>query len=91
MNIGNVGGIQGPQPVQPNRPAKAPEAAKAAATPKTDAAEISIEARLLDKLHKTPEIRQEKVDALRAQIEAGTYETPERLRAAVEKMFEEEL
>lgn len=91
MNIGDVGGIQGPQPVQPNRPAQAPEAAKAASAPKTDAAEISIEAKLLDKLHKTPEIRQDKVDALRAQIEAGTYETPEKLRAAVDKMFGEDL
>ena len=36
-----------------------------------------------------PEIRAELVDRVRAEIAAGTYETPEKLQRAVERMLDE--
>lgn len=36
-----------------------------------------------------PEVRAELVDRVRAEIAAGTYETPEKLQRAVERMLEE--
>ena len=36
-----------------------------------------------------PEVRQEQVDAIREQIAAGTYETPEKLDKAVDRLLDE--
>ena len=88
MIINDVSGVSGAQPVQPNnRVNKAQKAYGAQPAAKADAAEISMEAKLLDKLRNVPEVRQEKVDALKAQIEAGTYDTPERIDAMVSKLL----
>jgi len=37
----------------------------------------------------TAPIRQDRVDAIRAQIASGTYETPEKLDAALERLLDE--
>ena len=87
MIINDVSGVQGPQPVQPNRAAGVDKTQAAEKPVRADGAEISLEAMLLEKLRRVPEIRQDKVDALRQQIADGTYETPERLDAAVEKLM----
>ncbi len=54
-----------------------------------DRVELSDAARLLAKLQGLPEIRQELVDRVRAEIEAGTYETPERIDQTIEAMLGE--
>ncbi len=90
MITNDVSGVSGPQPVQPNRPVQAQKAYAAKAPAKTDAANISEEApaaQMLDKLRSTPDIRQDKVNALKAEIEAGTFESPERIAGAVDKFF----
>ncbi len=91
MIINESGGIQGPQPIQPSRP---PGVRKPSATPRTprlDKANISIEARLLDKLRRMPEVREEKIEALKKEIAAGDYETEERLKAAIDRFFSDGL
>ena len=90
MDIQQTGGVQGAQPVQPNRAAQ--KAAKAHTEPKvarTDQAEISDKARFLEKLSRLPEIRAEKVEAVRRGIAEGAYDTDERLRAAVQRLLDE--
>ena len=51
--------------------------------------ENSDAARLVEQTRDVPELRQERIDAIRAQIAAGTYETPEKLDAAVERLLDE--
>ena len=53
-----------------------------------DSLEISAEAQLLSTSSAT-EIRADRVADLRAQIASGDYETPEKLEAAVGRMFDE--
>ena len=90
MIVNEAGGVQGPQPIQPQRNvAGAYKKAAPDSAHKTDKAEISDHARLLNKLTDVDDIRQEKVDSIRAQIEAGTYETDDKLSAAVDKLLED--
>ncbi len=92
MNIQQTGGAQGPQPVQPARPAaKAYAAAAAPKTAKVDQAEISDQARFLEKLTRFPDIRTEKVEAARAGIADGSYDSEDKIRAAVERLLDESL
>ena len=53
-----------------------------------DSLEISAEAQMLSTSGAT-DIRADRVADLRAQIASGDYETPEKLEAAVSRMFDE--
>lgn len=55
-----------------------------------DQVELSQTAQLLNKIHELPEMRQDLIDRVREQINNGTYETPEKLEAAIQKLVEEE-
>jgi negative regulator of flagellin synthesis FlgM len=54
-----------------------------------DELEISDAARLLAQVSEIPDVRQERVDRIRAEIAAGTYETEEKLQIAIERLLEE--
>ena len=58
------------------------------ATRGEDSAEFSEISQLLSKLSSTPEIRGEKVEAIRQEIERGEYLTEDKLNAAADKLFE---
>ncbi len=51
-----------------------------------DAVELSDRARLLARLKQLPEVREDLVARVRAEIAAGTYETPEKVDAALERL-----
>lgn len=75
MKVNNVPGIIGAyQKTGPRKAAKEQETSNAA---KSDGVVLSKEAQavraLKDKVSQAPEVRQERIDALRQQIEAGTY------------------
>lgn len=53
-----------------------------------DAVELSDRARLLSKLHELPDIRQGLVDRIKTEIELGTYESDEKIDAALEGLLE---
>lgn len=59
----------------------------AARTEMRDRVELSDHARMLDRLRSMPEYRADKVAEARAAIESGTYESPARLQAAIEKLM----
>ena len=67
--------------------------ATTASTPKhteiQDRVEISDHARHLEKIRQSPDIRQSKIDAARSEIAQGTYETPDRLRAALLRLLDD--
>jgi negative regulator of flagellin synthesis FlgM len=54
-----------------------------------DRVDISPAAQEAIRLAETGEVRQELVDSIRAEIAAGTYETPAKLEAALERMLDE--
>ena len=55
----------------------------------TDTVEISLVAKLAAKVDQLPEVRTELIERVKAQIAAGTYETPERIEIAAERLMEE--
>ncbi|RUL86756.1 flagellar biosynthesis anti-sigma factor FlgM [Tautonia sociabilis] len=90
MEIHGAGGPQGPQPIYPRLASFSVEASAAspAAAPR-DQVEISQLGLVLDGIHRLPEIRHEKVEAIRQQIASGTYETPEKLERALDNLLSE--
>ena len=87
MEIQGAGSISGPDPIRPNRFQLSQT--NSAGSTSTDKVEISDLARFKALLAKVPEMRLEKVDTLRAQIEAGTYETDEKIDHVVDRLLEE--
>ena len=55
-----------------------------------DQVELSDRAVLLSRLRELPPVRQGLIDQVRAAIERGDYDTPEKLDAAIEKMLSEQ-
>ncbi len=54
-----------------------------------DELQLSDAGQLIDKVRDLPEIRQDRVDQIRAQIASGTYETEEKLDIAVGRLLDE--
>ncbi|MBI3863477.1 MAG: flagellar biosynthesis anti-sigma factor FlgM [Planctomycetia bacterium] len=54
-----------------------------------DEVEISTVGKLLDDASRTPGIREQRLAEIKAAIEAGTYETPEKLELALNRMVEQ--
>jgi negative regulator of flagellin synthesis FlgM len=59
------------------------------AAPIADEVDISDAARLVEQVHDLPEMREDRVEAVRQQIAAGTYETSDKLNAAIERLLDE--
>ncbi len=90
MEIYGAGGTQGPQPIYPRLAAFSVDAGQTVhAQAPRDHVEISPLGRMLDGITQLPEIRHEKVAEIRSQIAAGTYETPEKLDLALDRLFDE--
>ena len=91
-DIGPVGRPEAGALNQPGRPGPASSSGPAArsAGREGDAVELSRTAYLMSRLEAMPDIRQELVDSVRQQIADGTYETPERLNAAIEELIASE-
>jgi len=53
----------------------------------SDRAEISTTAQLLSKLRALPVVRQELIDEVKAKIDAGGYDTPEKLDQALDEFI----
>ena len=54
-----------------------------------DSVELSNTARLLSQLKSVPDVRQNLVDRVRAEIDAGTYETEDKLDATIDGILNE--
>jgi negative regulator of flagellin synthesis FlgM len=88
--------IYGPSQLHGAQPIGAPHAARVAqptarpeATQIADEVDISDAARLVEQAQQLPDIREDRVEAVRQQIAAGTYETSDKLNAAVERLLDE--
>ena len=80
--------LSGPDPIPP-RVNSAPPVRQVDRGDPQDQVTISDMARLKAKLAAVPEIREELVNAVRAEIEAGTYDTLEKVQLAAEKLLAE--
>ena len=83
---GNIGGVNPVNRVDVSR-VKAAQGTNHVAG--KDSVEISELARLLDCLSRVPDVREDKVRAVRAQIESGVYETAEKLDKAIDALLRE--
>ena len=90
MEIFGAGGTQGPQPIYPRLAAFSLDAGQTvqAGAPR-DHVEISPLGQLLDGISQLPAIRYERVEEVRRQIAAGSYETPEKLELALDRLLDE--
>jgi negative regulator of flagellin synthesis FlgM len=90
MDVRSVGAANGAVPVRPSAPAA--ESARPSTTQPIstdDRVEISPAARLMDAAARSSDVRAERLNQIKAEIEAGVYETPEKLEAALMRLFEE--
>ena len=76
--------IQGPRRVQKANAPQTSEPLHGA-----DQVEISSEADMVSRVHELPDVRADKIAEIRAQIEAGTYDTAEKLDVAVGRLLDE--
>ncbi len=88
-----VRGLSSANPLSPiSRPESTPGVDKSQpvgpATPK-DEVEISAAGKMLDDASRTPGVREQRLAEIKAAIEAGTYETPEKLELALQRMVEQ--
>lgn len=91
--------IHGPSQVHGAQPLKAPHSLRGASASDSPAAgrpadggdrlELSQESQIAARLSEIPDIRHDRVAELRAAIEAGTYETEEKLNTALDRLLDE--
>ncbi len=77
--------------VPPNLPGPGPAGAREVSNSHVnddlDRVEISDLARMMGKIGQLPDIRHDKVAQVRAQIDAGTYDSPQKLDIAVDRLI----
>jgi len=87
--------IYGPSQVHGAQSIKAPNRVKPTQTETVvdntpvDQVDISPEADYVSQIHDMPDIRADRVADIRAQIEAGAYETDEKLDVAIGRLLDE--
>ena len=90
MEVNGPSHIHGPQPINaPHKLRHPTELPPAGGLSGTDEVQISEQARLLEKVSQIPEVRQERIDQIRAEIAGGTYETDEKLDIALDRLLDE--
>jgi len=90
MQIHGPTQVHGPQSVNAPHRIQAPRpAAQAGHVAGADQLDISREADMISRVREVPDIRADRVAENRAAIEAGTYETPEKLDIAVGRLLDE--
>jgi len=90
MHIYGPAHLHGAQPIGPPHTSRASKPVQPTSPgPIQDELEISDAARLVDQVHEMAQIRQDRVDQIRAQIAAGTYETDEKLQIALGRLLDE--
>jgi negative regulator of flagellin synthesis FlgM len=90
MHIYGPTHLHGAQPVNPPHAARvSPPETATSGEPIQDELQISDAARLVDQVREMPDIRQDRVNEIRSQIAAGTYETDAKLEVALGRLLDE--
>lgn len=90
MHIYGPAHLHGPQPIGPPHAARPAQPAPAAAPEQIrDELQISAAARLAEQTYEAADIRWDRVEAIRAELARGTYETAEKLEIALDRLLDE--
>ena len=91
MSITGPGPIQGGFPIRPSQqPVSQPSPVSEGKTLNpTDEVEFSSAGQMLEQLHNSGQLHAERLAELKAAIDAGEYETPEKLQSALTRMLAE--
>ena len=90
MQVNGPSYLHGAQAVNAPHSARTSQPAAAAnAAPIQDELSLSDSAQMIDRVHQAPDIRQDRVASIRAQIANGTYETGNKLDVAVNRLLDE--
>ena len=92
MAVNGPGSIQNSFPIKPTQSPSTPPVHKNAETKPiatSDELEISSTGKMLEHLNQSPEVRAERLAQIKAAIESGKYETPEKLDISLKKMISE--
>jgi len=73
----------------PHKPHASRPTPPAETVSQADQLDISPEADLISRAREVPGIRQDLVDRIRSEIQAGTYETEEKLNIALDRLLDE--
>ena len=90
-NINGINGYGGPSAIRPPYPEGTPpgRSSAAPAAEQSDQVEISPIAHWLQKIALLPEIRRDKVEAVRQALAEGTYDVEGKLSIALDRLLEE--
>ena len=89
MEIQGPGNINKTHNIDPTKPAnRADNTVKSAPVSSEDAVEFTEISKLLSKLTSTPEIRHDRVEAIREEIERGEYLSDEKLDSAINRLVD---
>jgi flagellar biosynthesis anti-sigma factor FlgM len=91
MQISGISQLHGPQSLSgPHAASQTTDSNAASAAANTsDELQLSSAGQAASMLNDVPDVRQDRVAALRSAIQSGTYETPERLSGAVDRLLDE--
>jgi len=90
MQIQGPAQAHGPQAINPPHASKPPQPTEGGPTAtQGDQLDISPEGQFIDRIGELPEIRQDRVDAIRTAIAEGTYDTGDKLDRALENLLDE--
>lgn len=89
MYINSVSQLHSAQGINSPHRAAAPASERSYSASTSDQVDISPEAEFLSQVHNLPDIRADRVAELRAQISSGTYETDDKMDAALSKLLDE--
>ena len=90
MQISGTNQVHGPHGINPPHMTQRGQAARSANSPRgADRVEISPAAEAAVQAAETSGIRTDLVNQIRAQIAAGTYETPDKLGVAVDRLLDQ--
>ena len=89
MEIHGPSHIQGPQSIKAPQRLEPTQVDTSLDTTPLDQVDISMEADLVSRVHELPDIRADRVEGIRAEIDAGVYETDEKLDVAVGRLLDE--
>jgi len=90
MQIYGPSQVHGPQTLSGPHSIRSPQRTAAPSTPATgDQLDISEAAQLMSQAQDLPDIREDLVARVRSEIASGSYETPERMDMALERLLDE--
>ena len=82
--------VHGPQPINsPHRTAASEPTGQPERLSTVDQLDISREGDLVSRIHDIPDIRTDKVEAIKAQIASGLYESDDKMEAALDRLLDE--